>query len=329
MCNPGTKMRCMVLFLLITHPDEARGMWANLTGDLASIEDGFGGKVGPVRRQRVDVDGVAPLVPPEEALPERRQRQRAAREEHEGHLGHAPERVPPHPRGERRAPEQLLVRHRVLQPLRGGGGGGDAQPRPEQRGRRHLVPMTRHEHAGRGQPQAEQQEHLEHPPREHPVLPLPRLLRVVLHGCRACRLQRGSTGLGFLQAPWECGVAKIREQGWHTIGATPECRIGTSGSARRHEARAPHRGWPRCLPAFVHQRRWSGYMDPVYESMKGTVCMDRHRLRRVLLRPVGRGGVGRWGGAGRGVGAGEVESSSQEEIGTSDLRGSHLMTDNR
>jgi hypothetical protein len=70
-------------------------------------------------------------------------------------------------------------------------------------------------------------------------------------------------------------------------------------------------------------------MDPVYESMKGTVCMDRHRLRRVLLRPVGRGGVGRWGGAGRGVGAGEVESSSQEEIGTSDLRGSHLMTDNR
>ncbi|CAD6214398.1 unnamed protein product [Miscanthus lutarioriparius] len=40
----------------------------------------------------------------------------------------------------------------------------------------------------RGQPQAEQQEHLEHPPREHPelVLPLPRLLHVVLHGVRTC-----------------------------------------------------------------------------------------------------------------------------------------------
>jgi hypothetical protein len=173
-------MRCLALFLLITHPDEARGMWANLTGDLASIEDGFGGKVGPIRRQRVDVDGVAPLVSPEEALLERRQRQRTAREEHEGHLGHALERVPPHPWGEQRVPQQLLVHHRVLQPLRGGG--GDAQPRPEQRVRRHLVPVPRHEHAGREQPQAEQQEHLEHLPREHPVLPLPHLLHVVVHG---------------------------------------------------------------------------------------------------------------------------------------------------
>jgi hypothetical protein len=63
MCNPSTKIRCLVLFLLITHPDEHRGMWANLTGDLALIEDELRGKVGPVRRQRVDVDGVAPLFP--------------------------------------------------------------------------------------------------------------------------------------------------------------------------------------------------------------------------------------------------------------------------
>jgi hypothetical protein len=64
------------------------------------------------------------------------------------------------------------------------------------------------------------------------VLPLPHLLHVVLHGCCARRLQRGSSGLGFLQASWECGTAKIREQGWHTIDAMPECRIRTSGRAR-------------------------------------------------------------------------------------------------
>ena len=155
--------------------------------------------------QCVHVDGVAPLVPTEETLPERRQRQRASREKHEGHFGHAAERVPAHPRRERRAPEQLLVRHRVLyarwgprpplQPLGLLLRGGAAQARPEQRwrDRRHRVP--RHVHADGGQAHAQQQEpqeHLEHPRGQHPPLPrrLPRLLHV-LHG-RHTGLHRGA-----------------------------------------------------------------------------------------------------------------------------------------
>jgi hypothetical protein len=190
----------------------ARGRRANLTGDLALVEYGLGGEIGVVGRQRVHIDGVAPLVPAEESFPERRQWQRAAREEHEGHLGHAGERVLAHPRREGRPPEQFLVRHIVsharrrarppLQPIVGLLlHRAQPQARPEQRGRhcRHRVP--RHVHADGGQPHAEQQEsqeHLEHPRREHPAAlplrrrrhgPLPSLFHV-LHG-RHPRLHRG------------------------------------------------------------------------------------------------------------------------------------------
>jgi hypothetical protein len=193
---------------------------ANLTRDLAAVEDGVGGEVGAVGRQRVDVDGVEPVVAAEEALPERRQRERAAGEEHEGHLGHAPVRVAGDPRHERRAPQELPVGHGVLhavrpprpplQPLRRRRRGRRRprrtprpQARAEQRGRGGRQRVARHVHPGRGEADAEEEEaeeHLEHPRREHPPLRLERRqgggagVLDVVHG-RHARLHRGR-GLG-------------------------------------------------------------------------------------------------------------------------------------
>ena len=74
MGNPGDRLE-----FVSVRPESRGRRGANLAGDLAAVEDGVGGEVGAVQRHRVDVDGVAALVPPEEALPERRQRQRAVR----------------------------------------------------------------------------------------------------------------------------------------------------------------------------------------------------------------------------------------------------------
>jgi hypothetical protein len=68
----------------------------------------------------MDVDGELALVAAEEALPERREREGAASgEEHEGHLGHALERVRGGHRHHGGAPEELLVRHVVHELRRG------------------------------------------------------------------------------------------------------------------------------------------------------------------------------------------------------------------
>ena len=98
-----------------------RATITNLAGDLPAVERRVLGDIDRHPGRRVDVDGEAVLVAAaEEALPERRQRQDAvAGEEHEGHLGHALERVPGGGRHQRGAPEQLLVRHVVHEPRRG------------------------------------------------------------------------------------------------------------------------------------------------------------------------------------------------------------------
>jgi hypothetical protein len=63
----------------------------------------------------VHVDGVATLVPLEELLPQRAQRQLAPRQEQEGNLGHAVAvRRAPHLGRHGRPPEQLLVGHVAL-----------------------------------------------------------------------------------------------------------------------------------------------------------------------------------------------------------------------
>ncbi|WVZ67978.1 LOW QUALITY PROTEIN: hypothetical protein U9M48_016979, partial [Paspalum notatum var. saurae] len=91
------------------------GLAPNLAGDLPAVERRVLGDVDRHTRRRVDVDGEVVLgATAEEALPERSQRQDAAAgEEHEGHLGHALERVPVGGRHQRGAPEQLLVGHVV------------------------------------------------------------------------------------------------------------------------------------------------------------------------------------------------------------------------
>ena len=316
------------LFLLLTHPDQSWARLANLTGDSASIEDGFGGEVGPVGRQRVDVDGVAALVPPEEALPERRQRQRAAREEHEGQLGHTPEWVPPHPRAERRTPEQVLVRHRVIQSLRrhsvggsGSRGGSASKPWPEQLNRRR-VPVPRHEHASHGQPQAEQQEHLEHPPLERPMLPLPRLLHVVLHGATVAA-KPGRRDSGAARPGGGCVSHSRREtaSAARSGGACVHCGWKETASARvRGRLRALRPEGDTDRGAFRRgQRRWrhggrAGALLPeggrrrLRQMRPGPTAVRRWELRPSWARGGGRRGRRSWGGSGARVG-GERETS--------------------
>jgi hypothetical protein len=89
-----------------------------LAGDLAAVEGRGLGDVELVVRQRVDVDGVEPVVAVEELVPEREERERAARHEEEGDLGHALEGEVVGPGHERGPPEELVVGHGVREARR-------------------------------------------------------------------------------------------------------------------------------------------------------------------------------------------------------------------
>jgi len=97
---------------------------AYLAGHEAAVEGGRRREVGAVARRGVDVHGEEAGVPGsgEEPVPEGRERQRAAGEEHECHLGRAAVRVAPDAGPPRRRPQQLLVGHVVPR--------GRGRPRP-------------------------------------------------------------------------------------------------------------------------------------------------------------------------------------------------------
>lgn len=61
----------------------------------------------------MEIDRVTTFVTFEELLPKRRERQRPLAQEHERDLGIPLERVPLDLRHQRRAPEELLIGHRV------------------------------------------------------------------------------------------------------------------------------------------------------------------------------------------------------------------------
>ena len=84
-----------------------------LARDRAAVEDGVLRRRAGVGGIGVHVDGVEPLVPCEELLPQRPQRQVTSRQEQEGNLGHAVVRRALDLGRHGRPPEQLLVGHVV------------------------------------------------------------------------------------------------------------------------------------------------------------------------------------------------------------------------
>lgn len=84
-----------------------------LAGDLAGEEGGVLGDVELVVGEGVDVDGVEAVVAAEEAVPERREGERAAGHEEEGDLGDALEGEVVGDGDEGGAPEELRVGHGV------------------------------------------------------------------------------------------------------------------------------------------------------------------------------------------------------------------------
>lgn len=63
----------------------------------------------------MDIDRVAPFMPLEVLLPQRRQRQRPSGQEHERNLRHPFEGILLHLRHERRPPKELLIAHTMHQ----------------------------------------------------------------------------------------------------------------------------------------------------------------------------------------------------------------------
>lgn len=79
----------------------------------SAVEDGVLRRRAGVGGTRVHVNGVQPLVPREELLPQRPQRQLPPYQEQERNLRHAAVRCASDPRRHGRPPEQLRVCHVV------------------------------------------------------------------------------------------------------------------------------------------------------------------------------------------------------------------------
>ncbi|GJN37570.1 hypothetical protein PR202_gb26541 [Eleusine coracana subsp. coracana] len=89
-----------------------------LAWDHAAVEHGVRRRRPGVGGMGVHVDGVEPLVPSEEFLPQGTQRQLSSHQEQEGNLGHAAFRRATDLGDQRRSPEQLLVGHVVHHAVR-------------------------------------------------------------------------------------------------------------------------------------------------------------------------------------------------------------------
>jgi hypothetical protein len=131
-----------------------------LAGHLPAVEGGRRREVGAVPGRGVHVDGVErPVGACEELLPERRERQRTAREEHERHLGHPPVRVPPDPRLPRRRPQELLVGHVVPRARRRSRPPLQRRVRAVARARLGMGPLPRRRRGRQGVRDGEPREH--------------------------------------------------------------------------------------------------------------------------------------------------------------------------